>query len=617
VQNKIKEQYKLNSSSIWLLLVGASACTIYFNTKLIDPFNTPKLAILITLSGWMIGHLISIFRSEPSVFSSHNRWFWIVTVLYLASLLIAFFSTDLFITSLIGENQRRNGFLAYFSLLVIFIFTYLRMDLVFIERLIKTLLILGLILASYGILQTTGNDFVEWVNPYNPIVATLGNPNFASAFFAMILCLSVFSLRFQTLPQKYKILAGSVILLSGLCILRSQSRQGILAAALGITFYICCYFYLIRRKLKFTVLGISSCCVLISIFGMLNSGPLASALYKDSVSVRGYYWRAGIEMLKSHPILGVGLDRYGSYFKEFRESSYSLRYGFEITSSNAHNTPIQLFATGGLLLVLSYLVLLTFVFISGLSAVKKTTGELQRVSLALLATWIAFQAQSFISIDNLGLSIWGWVIGATILAIRRQTDLNPVSDFQLKTTSMVTKPKKVTVFQPVISALFVAPALIVSAHLFRFESDAYAIRSFELAKPSGYQQLILARNDGLVRNPIADPFYVFQSARSLYDFGEKTKALNQVQNLLKSDPRNLDYLSWLAWQSEIDFNYAQSINYRLDIARYDPWNASNYLNLGLLYQELGDNQNAHKMKDKVLSFAALTTVGDLAREKLP
>ncbi len=599
-----------------MLLVGVSSCTIYFNTKLIDPFNTPKLAVLIILSGWMIGHLISIFRSEFKVFGSNNRWFWSITMLYLISLLIAFASTDLFITSLIGDTQRRNGFLAYFSCLIIFMFTYFRMDLIFIERLIKTLLITGLILSSYGILQTTGNDFVEWINPYNPIVATLGNPNFASAFFAMVLCLSLFSFKFQTIPQRFKVLAAVVILLSGVCILRSQSRQGIVAAALGITFYVCCYFYLVRRKLKFTVLGISSGLVLISIFGMLNSGPLASVLYKDSVSVRGYYWRAGIEMFKSNPILGVGLDRYGSYFKEYREPSYALKYGFEITSSNAHNTLIQQFATGGLLLGLSYLSLLTFVFVSGISVVRRSSGELQRVTLALLSTWIAFQAQSFISIDNLGLSIWGWVIGASILAIHRQVKLHPGNDFKLETIPL-SQPKKINIFQPFVSALFLVPALIVAVHLIRFESDSYTIRAFELAKPSGYQQVILSRNDGLLSNFFADPDYVFSSAMTLYDLGEKTYALNQVQNLLRNDPRNLDYLAWLAWQSERDRNYSQSINYRRDIARYDPWNASNYLDIGLLYQELGDIQSARKMKDKVLSFAAFTTVGDMAREKLP
>lgn len=617
-KNKVtKESYKSNSSSVWLLLVGASFCTIYFNTKLIDPFNTPKLAILISLGGWLMGHLISMFQSESKIFVSSDKIFWIFVLMYLISLLISFVSTNLFITSLIGENQRRNGFLAYFSLLVIFTFTYFKMDLNFIERLIRVVLVVGLILSSYGILQTTGNDFVKWLNPYNPIISTLGNPNFASAFLSVVLSLAIFSLGFRTLPLRYKILALIVILLSGICIIRSQSRQGIVAAALGVVFYICCYFYMIRKKLKFTVLGIGGCLVSVSIFGMLNSGPLASILYKDSVSVRGYYWRAGIEMFKSYPIFGVGLDRYGSYFKEFREPSYSLRYGFEITSTNAHNTFIQQFATGGLLLGLGYCALIIFIFFSGLSVVKNSSGELQKVSLALLAAWVAFQAQSFISIDNIGLSIWGWIIGATILAIRRQLKLGLADGFQIKMTPTALKPKKITLFQPLASTLTIFPMLVISFYLFKFESDAYMIRSLDYTKPSNHQQLILSLNKDLKNNPFVDPWYVFQSAMSLYDSGEKTAAVEQVQSLLKRDPRNLDFLGWLAWQSESDLKYTDSIQFRLDIAQYDPWNATNYLNLGLLYKEIGDIQNSIKMKEKIMSFAQFTSIGSMAREKLP
>jgi citrate lyase subunit beta/citryl-CoA lyase len=37
--------------------------------------------------------------------------------------------------------------------------------------------------------------------------------------------------------------------------------------------------------------------VFISILGMLQIGPLKDVLYKGSVSIRGYYWRAGLEMI--------------------------------------------------------------------------------------------------------------------------------------------------------------------------------------------------------------------------------------------------------------------------------------------------------------------------------
>jgi UDP-glucose 4-epimerase len=75
-------------------------------------------------------------------------------------------------------------------------------------------------------------------------------------------------------------------------------------------------------------------------------------------------------MFLSNPYTGIGMDSYGLYFKEFRNPEYPLLYGFEITSSNAHNTIIQLFATGGIILGISYLGLLAIILIRGIRLVK-------------------------------------------------------------------------------------------------------------------------------------------------------------------------------------------------------------------------------------------------------
>ena len=108
-------------------------------------------------------------------------------------------------------------------------------------------------------------------------------------------------------------------------------------------------------------------------------------------------------MLMDKPFTGVGVDRYGAYFKQFREAGYSLKYGFDIGSSNAHNTFIQMFATGGVFVGLTYLLILVYVLRMGIRAAKHSTGDQQKVVIGLLSAWIGFQAQSLISIDNIDL----------------------------------------------------------------------------------------------------------------------------------------------------------------------------------------------------------------------
>ena len=56
-------------------------------------------------------------------------------------------------------------------------------------------------LIIYGFLQSNGKDFVKWDNPYNSIISTVGNPNFAAAVMAILATISfsaIFINDFQT-----------------------------------------------------------------------------------------------------------------------------------------------------------------------------------------------------------------------------------------------------------------------------------------------------------------------------------------------------------------------------------------------------------------------------------
>ena len=154
---------------------------------------------------------------------------------------------------------------------------------------------------------------------------------------------------------------------------------------------------------------------------MLQIGPLSELLYKSSVSIRGFYWRAGFKMFFSDPLTGVGVDSYGDYFKEFRETQYSLNYGFDLTSTNAHNVPIQFFATGGIFVGISYILINIFILHSAFGAIKLASERNKPIIVTIFASWLAFQAQSIISIDNIGLTIWGWILGAALVGIKSFT----------------------------------------------------------------------------------------------------------------------------------------------------------------------------------------------------
>ena len=122
-----KQKNVLNSSKIWWVLGGGFLITLYFNSKIQDPFNSPKMWILVLISAWLIGHLIQDVRRIRS-----SRILYKSTLLvcgFLLTLLISAIFTDLNYTSFFGENQRRNGWITYFALGIFFISAalYIRM----------------------------------------------------------------------------------------------------------------------------------------------------------------------------------------------------------------------------------------------------------------------------------------------------------------------------------------------------------------------------------------------------------------------------------------------------------------------------------------------------------
>ena len=98
--------------------------------------------------------------------------------------------------------------------------------------------------------------------------------------------------------------------------------------------------------------------------------------------------------------------------------------------------------------------------------------------------------------------------------------------------------------------------------------------------------------------------------------GFTSEGLDVLNNLLKADPRNQDLLSILAEYNEQLGEVNKAVSNRLDLAKYDPWNAANYFRLGLLYKSMGDQNGMQKMLEKINSFASLDPIADQARIEL-
>ncbi len=77
------------------------------------------------------------------------------------------------------------------------------------------------------------------------------------------------------------------------------------------------------------------------------SGPTYTA--DDAESSRLELWKAGFNMVKTHPLLGIGSRRFSEFGKDYGELSH------DQVGKNAHNTYIQILATTGILGLATFL----------------------------------------------------------------------------------------------------------------------------------------------------------------------------------------------------------------------------------------------------------------------
>jgi O-antigen ligase len=584
--------------------------TLYFQTTLADPFNSPKLWILLFFAAWLSGYVLSyrniIFSAKPVKELS------IMVFVFLSFLFIATIFTDSRYIAIFGDTQRRNGFLQYVSLSILLVATSIFVRCFNVKKIFTVTYLIATISVIYSLMQTTGNDFVNWNNPYNSIISTLGNPNFAAAVMAIMGVLTFSSMFINTFKYAQRIFAGLLSLLLLFVIYKSNARQGLLAYALGIGIYLIIWLWVRNKKIGLLALVAGVILFFSSILAMLQIGPLEKYLYKPSVSIRGYYWRAGIEMLSDHPFFGVGIDRYGSYFKEYREVNYPLTYGFEITSTNAHNTFIQFFATGGFFLGLAYLLLNAYILNRAAYGIRNLTGSNRLYISGIFAAWIAFHAQSLISIDNIGISIWGWVLGGVIvgLSVSANDITNEKESFSQRKRNVVNLSQAITSGS---TTLLVA---ILVAILYRGESNSYYgtqnVNLVDQTSRTYFKELQFK----VINTPLNDLNYKLFAASRLIQSGFVNEGLGEAEKIYLKDPRNLDTLMLLALTYEQINNLPKAIAYREKIAQLDPWNASNYLALGRDYKLQGNLVKSNGMLDKILSFASTNAIAKQANEEL-
>jgi O-antigen ligase len=410
------------------LIWGLPAITILvWTASTMDPVNLPKMVLLVLVGFSLIPVMFQKLRFSKGLLT--NKFVLIHFFLILWILLVTVTSNTNSLQSFFGVTGRYTGALTYlsFSLIALGIFILSNKDLN--RRILIGLGVSGVVNLIYcGLVIITGQDPMPWTNTYGNILGTFGNPNFVSSFLGIFNILIVCVVLSNASSKRVTTIGLALIAISVWEILDSQSRQGLIVTLVGSGAAL--LYRIVKSEIRVILKTVATLVYfasgVLALLGMLQIGPLTQYVYKLSLSIRGAYWRAGWETMLQNPILGIGPDSFGDWYTRVRDSKAIVVPGLDVFTNSPHNVFIEQGANGGIPLFLAYLILQFYILYCGFQYIRRSSG-FDHVFAASFFGWLGFTAQSLISINQIGLAIWGYLLGGMTVAIyhKSKIDLKP------------------------------------------------------------------------------------------------------------------------------------------------------------------------------------------------
>jgi O-antigen ligase len=522
----------------------------------VDPINPIKMLVVSAIGFTGLGVLLANQKAL-------QLWRFKVPLILICGfmswqLVVFVVSSGEKLQQLFGTTGRNTGLITYLGFSILFTVAMVASSTLYFNRFLLASLVIGVVSLGYGVIQALGADPIAWVNPYSPVFGFLGNPNFQSSLLGVLGAI-VFT---QLLSRSVKIqLKGAylVYLLVTLFVIKeTASQQGFLVLLIGSAISLGIFVNHKSRALGYSYLVLAAVGFIAVLIGTLNKGPLASLLYKDSVTYRGDYWRAGWKMTVENPISGVGLDSYGDWYRRSRTIEATLRRGPDVTSNAAHNVFLDISAYGGFPLLLVYLALMVLVVISAVKVFKRSQG-FNAGFVGLVAGWVAFQAQSIISINQIGLALWGWVLSGLIIGYEINTrDGDEV--VEKKTGKSATKAVQTSAATPV--AIFVGLIVGVLVGMPPYLASAKYKSALETSNPQIIQEAAYIWP--------TDSSRMIQVAMTLNDNKLEDQGLQVAQDAVERFPDN--FAVWSTLNSMNKASVEQKAEALAQMKRLDPLN---------------------------------------------
>lgn len=456
-QQKIKIEEKILLAAIFVVPLVITPGLNY------DAINVPKLIALVFFGSVLVA---TQFNAQNLALLKANKLLTIsMCVFLLVTAVNPFIVNRNVFLQLYGGDGRNTGVFATIFFIIFMVGSMFLASKRIVSMFGKLVVTVGAISSVYGLSQSLGVDPVTWDNPYNEVMGFLGNPNQQSSLLGICSVVTFAFLCTKLISKPRKALLFSFFVFLLYIIIETNSTQGLVVSVMGsaLVLWIRIKFSPINRVWKISyIISISG----IAIYGLLDMLRITSGnyLYKESISLRGDFWRTALQITKDHPFTGVGLDGYADWYRRTRDYVAASRLNLDAVSDSPHNIFLDYLSGGGIPLFIAFLVINVLTLISLIKLYRKLNAFNLEVAI-LGGVWMAYLLQGLISPIHISLSIWGWITAGLILGLDIKDNLGQTH------TSQITKklPSGRRAVPPLLRFVGVMMAFAITLPIYRMD----------------------------------------------------------------------------------------------------------------------------------------------------
>jgi hypothetical protein len=372
---------------------------------------------------------------------------------------------------------------------------------------------------------------------------------------------------------------------------KTGSIQGFFGLAVGVLVVLLVKLWIFNKKIgqiSLIAVAISGTPIALAV---LNIGPLASKLYQGTLRNRLDYWHAALGMFKDHPIFGVGIDRFGEYYRQYAAQNQVIQG--QITD-NAHSIYLQLLATGGLVLIVPYLLLVSLITYRGFRLLINSRGDTKFQVSAVFGIWLGTIIINLVTVDNLGVGVWFWISGGVLLSMTFHAEGTPEN--QKRELKLAKRPKIKRINNensfPASQVFAGCLALITIIILLPVLNNSTNLKSVKETQPGPAGSDYMNDVKSLAQGNWDNSQNLIQLSALAFKSSDLVTGDSILDRVFELDGRSYYANYFRAFTLEAVGKNSDAIPYREKLSQLDPWNNLSLIELIKDYKFAGDIESA-------------------------